>query len=163
MAETLAAMQKLREAGKTRFIGVSNFTVTLLAEAVERHRADLLCDQVEYHPFLSQRPVLEAVCKYGMMLTAYAPVARGRVGNEPVLRRIAETYGKTPAQVALKWLIDQDRVAAVPKAASRAHAEANIDIFDFELTPLDRAAIDALAGSDRLVDIGGWAPEWDEA
>jgi 2,5-diketo-D-gluconate reductase B len=163
MQETLGALAELRAAGKTRFIGVSNFTVKLLAEAVERHSADLLCDQVEYHPFLSQRAVLDAVRKHGMMLTAYSPVARGRVAESEPLAALARKYGKTPAQMALRWLVEQDGVAAVPKAGSRAHAEANLAIFDFALEPRDRAAIDALAGNGRLVDIGGWAPDWDKA
>lgn len=163
MAETLGAMAKLRDAGKARFIGVSNFTVSLLTEAVERHHAELLCDQVEYHPFLSQRAVLGAVRKHGLMLTAYSPVARGRVAEDRVLKGIAGKYGKTPAQIALRWLVEQPNVAAVPKAGSRVHAEANIDIFDFALTPEDRTAIDKLGGNDRLVDIAGWAPDWDKS
>ncbi len=162
MAETLAAMAELRASGKTRFIGVSNFTVKLLAEAVERHRADLLCDQVEYHPFLSQRPVLAASRRHGMMLTAYSPVARGRVADDATLQGIARKYGKSPAQIGLRWLMEQDGVAAIPKAGRRAHIEANFAIFDFALAAEDRAAIDALAGGDRIVDIAGWAPDWDE-
>ena len=163
MAETLAAMAELRAAGKARFIGVSNFTVALLAEAVGEHHADILCEQVEYHPLLSQRAVLAAVRKHGLMLTAYSPVARGKVNDNSTLKRLAKKYGKSPAQIALRWLLDQADVAAVPKAGSRAHAAANFAIFDFTLAAEDRAAIDALGGNDRLVDIAGWAPDWDRA
>jgi 2,5-diketo-D-gluconate reductase B len=160
LAETLAAMTKLRDAGKTRFIGVSNFTTKLLDEATKD--ADIICDQVEYHPFLSQRAVLGAVKKHGLFLTAYSPVARGQVPNDKRLQTIGKKYGKTAAQVALRWLIEQDNVAAIPKAASRAHMQANIDIFDFALAPEDRAAIDALGSGDgRIVDIAGWSPDWD--
>ena len=161
MAETLAAMVKLRVAGKTRFIGVSNFTTTLLAEAVTH--ADLLCNQVEYHPFLSQRAVLAATRRHGLFLTAYSPVARGRVPGDKTLQAIGKKYGKTATQVALRWLTEQDRVAAIPKAGSRAHMQANIEIFDFALAPEDRAQIDALGGDNRIVDIAGWSPEWDRA
>ncbi len=161
LGETLGALAALREAGKTRHIGVSNFSVKLLREAVEQHGADLLCNQVEYHPFLSQRAVLAAVRRYGMMLTAYAPVARGRVFKDKTLTAIGRKYGKSPAQIALRWLIEQESVAAVPKAAQRAHAAANLDIFDFALAAEDRAAIDALAEGDRLVEWWGYAPEWD--
>jgi 2,5-diketo-D-gluconate reductase B len=163
MSETLDAMKRLQEAGKTRFIGVSNFTVKLLDEAIEKHGADLLCNQVEYHPFLSQRAVLAAVRRHGMMLGAYSPVARGKVDQEPLLQRLGRKYAKTPAQISLRWLIDQEGVAPLPKAGSRAHAAANIDIFDFELEAEDRAAIDQLGGNGRITDIAGWAPDWDKA
>lgn len=161
LGETLDALAKLREEGKTRLIGVSNFTVKLLHEAVERHGADLLCNQVEYHPFLAQRAVRDALKHYGMMLTAYAPVARGRAFKDKTLTAIGRKYGKSGGQVALRWLLDQEGVSAVPKAARREHAAANIDIFDFTLSPEDRAAIDALAESDRLVEWGGYSPDWD--
>jgi 2,5-diketo-D-gluconate reductase B len=160
LGETLGALAKLRAEGKTRFIGVCNFTVKLLAEAVEKHGADILCNQVEYHPFLSQRPVLAALQRYGLMLTAYTPLARGEVQGNAALAAIGRSYGKTAAQVALRWLIDQPNVAAIPKAASRAHAAANIDIFDFTLEAKDRAAIDAMRGDHRVVD-PGWGPHWD--
>jgi len=161
LGETLGAMQELRAQGKTRFIGVSNFTVNMLREAVENHHADLLCNQVEYHPFLSQRRVLAALRSYNMMLTAYAPVARGRVFKDPTLNAIGEKYGKSGGQVALRWLIEQEGVAAVPKAAHYEHAAANIDIFDFQLSPEDHAAIDKLASGSRLVHFPGWSPDWD--
>jgi 2,5-diketo-D-gluconate reductase B len=161
LGETLEALAALRAAGKTRHIGVSNFTVALLSEAVEKHGAELLCNQVEYHPFLPQRALLALHKRYGIFLTAYAPVARGRVFSDKTLVAIGRKYGKSGGQVALRWLIDQERVAAVPKAAQRAHAAANIAIFDFALTPEDRAAIDAMAEGDRLVEWGGYSPQWD--
>jgi len=159
LAETLEAMTRLRQSGKTRFIGVSNFTTTLLDEAVTH--ADIICDQVEYHPFLAQRAVLGAVKRHGLFLTAYSPVARGRVPGDRTLKAIGQKYGKSAAQVALRWLLDQDNVAAIPKAGSRAHMEANLAIFDFALSREDRAAIDALGGDGRIVDIAGWSPDWD--
>lgn len=160
LEETLKAMAALRRQGKTRFIGVSNFTVALLKETVDALGADILCNQVEYHPFLSQRAVMAALERHGIMLTAYAPLARGQVQRHPELAEIGAKYGKSATQVALRWLIDQERVAVIPKAASRAHAAANIDIFDFALDAGDRAAIDALRGAHRLVD-PGWGPHWD--
>lgn len=159
--ETLGALAALRDAGKARHVGVSNFNVALLEEAIATHGADLLCNQVEYHPHLSQRAVLASVRRHGLMLTAYSPLARGRVQRDPALAAIARKYGKSAAQVALRWLLDQDGVAAIPKAASRAHLAANLDIFDFTLSADDRAAIDALGGIHRVVDPVGWAPDWD--
>ena len=163
LAETLQTFAALKEEGKTRFIGVSNFNVRLLDEAVARLGADLLCNQVEYHPYLSQRPVLAWLRQHGMMLTAYAPVAKGRAVGDAALAAIGRKYGKSAAQVSLRWLIEQDGVAAIPKASSRAHLEANLAIFDFALSPEDRAAIDRLQGGGRLLDVPGWSPDWDRA
>src|SRR6266851_4181663 len=142
--ETLGALAALRDAGKARHVGVSNFNVALLEEAIATHGA-----------------VLASVRRHGLMLTAYSPLARGRVQRDPALAAIARKYGKSAAQVALRWLLDQDVVAAIPKAASRAHLAANLDIFDFTLSADDRAAIDALGGIHRVVDPVGWAPDWD--
>lgn len=160
LEETLRALREIRERGLARAIGVSNFPVRLLREAIETHGADLLCDQVEYHPLLSQRPVLDYVRSRGMMLTAYSPLAQGRIADEPVLVEIARSHAKTPAQVALRWLVEQDGVAAIPKSASERRARENFAIFDFELTEDDRSRIDRLRGAGRLVD-PGWAPDWD--
>ena len=159
--ETLGALAALRQAGKARHIGVSNFTVALIAQAVDTHRADLLCDQIEYHPYLSQRAVLAAMRRHGMLLTAYSPLARGRAQRDAVLTAIGRSYGKSAAQVALRWLLDQDGVVAIPKASSRAHLAANIAIFDFTLSAADRAQIDRLRDGYRVVDPAGWAPDWD--
>ena len=163
LGETLEALTRLREEGKTRSIGVSNFTIALLREAIERHGAEIICNQVEYHPFLPQRRLLEAMRRYGLMLTAYAPVARGRVFRDQTLTAIGKKYGKSPGQVALRWLLDQEKVSAIPKAGRREHAAQNIDIFDFHLAPEDRAAIDHLGGdAGRMVEWAGYTPRWDE-
>jgi 2,5-diketo-D-gluconate reductase B len=160
LAETLGAFAELREAGKTRFIGVANFNVALIEEAIGLG-ADLLCDQVEYHPYLAQNAVLAAVRRHGMMLTAYAPVAKGRAAGDSTLAGIGRKYGKSAVQVTLRWLLDQPSVAAIPKAASRAHLQENLAIFDFTLTAEDRARLDRLARRERLLDVPGWAPVWD--
>lgn len=160
MEESLKALTELRAEGKTRYIGVSNFTVALLKEAIEVHGADLLCNQVEYHPFLSQRPVLEYLYAQGMMLTAYSPLARGEVIRDSTLKRIGQNYGKSPAQVVLRWLLQQDAVAAIPKASSKDHCRSNFQIFDFSLSAEDMAVIGKLTGNRRTID-PGWAPEWD--
>jgi len=160
LAETLAAFAAARAKGQTRFIGVSNFTAALLQEAVEIHRAPIVCNQVEYHPYLSQRPVLAAAKKFGLALTAYSPLARGRVANDRDLARIGEKYGKSAGQVALRWLLDQ-KIAAIPKSSRREHLAANLAVFDFQLSAADRAAIDAKRGTTRLVDPSDWAPAWD--
>ncbi len=163
LAETLGAFAEARAQGRTRFIGVSNFTVALLREAIEAHRADIVCNQVEYHPYLSQRQVMAAGAHHGLILTAYCPLGRGSVAADRDLERIGKAYGKTASQVALRWLLDQPNVAAIPKSARRKHLAANFAIFDFALSAADRAAIDAKRGTTRLVDPAGWAPDWDPA
>ena len=160
LAETLGALADVRARGLTRRIGVSNFPVVLMEETVETLGADILANQVEYHPYLSQNRVLAYCRAHGITLTAYSPVARGRVNTDPVLADIGARHGKTPAQVALRWLIEQDNVSIIPKAAKPEHARDNLDIFDFELSAGDRAAIDALPKNVRITDIlRGWS--WD--
>lgn len=162
LRESLAALAAVKAKGRTRHIGVSNFPVALLKDAVESCGADMICDQVEYHVGLSQRPVLSYLRPRGMMLTAYSPVAKGGVGSDAVLKRIAARHEKTPAQIALRWLVQQDGVAAIPKASNPRHAQENIAIFDFSLTPAEMAEIAAIGGDDRLID-PAHAPKWDRA
>lgn len=160
LAKTLQALAELRAEEKTRYIGVSNFTVALLQEAVQEQGADLLCNQVEYHPFLSQKPVLDYLRSQELMLTAYSPLARSEVIKDKTMLEIGEKHAKSPAQVALRWLLQQHHVAAIPKAASERHCLANLQLFDFELTEEEMATITALGGNRRLID-PPWAPRWD--
>ena len=160
LGESLGAMAELRDAGRVRHIGVSNFNVALMREAMEDHGAEIICNQVEYHPFLSQRPVLDYARARGAAVTAYCPLARGEAAGDPTLERIAAKHGKTSAQVALRWLLQQDGVAAIPKAAKSEHLRANLEVFDFALDDDDLAAIDRLPGDRRQID-PGWAPAWD--
>lgn len=161
LEETLSAMQELQKSGKVKHIGVSNFTVALMRQAIEKHHAPIVCNQVEYHLLLSQKPVLDYARKQGMMMTAYSPLARGKLEGNRTLMSISMKHNKTIGQVALRWLLDQDNVAAIPKAASEHHIRQNIDIFDFKLDADDTAALNALNKSERLIN-PEWAPEWDE-
>jgi 2,5-diketo-D-gluconate reductase B len=162
LGDSLKALAEVKAQGKALHIGVSNFTVALLKEAVEIQGADLICDQVEYHPFLSQRPVLEFLRSHGMFLTAYSPIARGEAATHPTLTRIGEAHGKSAVQVTLRWLLDQPNVVAIPKASGEKHLKSNFEIFDFKLTDAEQAEIDALTGNRRLIN-PGWAPAWDAA
>lgn len=157
LAETLAAMSALQEEGKTRHVGVSNFTSGLMKEAL-RH-APIFCNQVEYHPYLEQDALLELCRANDILMTAYCPIARGKVLRDDVLRDVASEYGKSAAQVALRWLVQQDHVAAIPKASSSDHRRENLDIFDFELSDEDMERISSLARDMRLVE-PSWAPAW---
>ena len=163
LAETIGALNEARSAGLTRHIGVSNFTTAWLGEAVACSDAPLAANQVEYHPFLDQTPVMDAVKDYAMALTAYCPIAQGWVFEAPVLKAIAEKHGKSPAQIALKWLINQDPVAAIPRSSRPEHIRSNFEIFDIDLSDEEMARIGSLKSStDRLID-PGWAPAWDVA
>lgn len=154
---TLAAMDELREAGLVRHVGVSNFPAGLLRRALAA--APVFCNQVEYHPFLEQDEILALAAEHDFMLTAYAPLGHGAVLDDPVLGEIGAAHGKTAAQVALRWLLDQLRVATVPKAASNANRVANFDVWDFELAADERERIDALPKDRREFD-PAWAPDW---
>lgn len=160
LADTLGAMQALQAEGKVRHIGVSNFNVALMRTAVEELKVPIVANQVEYHPFLSQRSVLDYCRQAGMTLTAYCPLAIGRAVHDPVLLRIGEKHDRSAAQVTLRWLIEQDNVSAIPKAGSPKHCRANLEIFDFALDAEDHAAIGALACGQRLTNMrSGFA--WD--
>jgi 2,5-diketo-D-gluconate reductase B len=132
LGETLGAMTELQEEGSVKYVGVSNFPPSMVEEAT-RH-ATVFCNQVEYHPYTAQDELLDQAKEMDYLLTAYSPVAKGRVSNDATLKEIGEAHGKTPTQVALRWLIQQEKVAAIPKAASENHLRSNFDIFDFELS-----------------------------
>ena len=151
-------MAEAREAGRARHIGVANFPSALLREALEL--APILCDQVEYHPYLGQPDVLELARERDLLVTAYSPLAQGEVLRDPVLREIAEAHGKSPGQVVLRWLLDQPNVAAIPKASSHEHRAANLDVFDFELPTPSAARSPASSVGGRMID-PSWAPAWD--
>ena len=159
LEETMAALAALREEGKARQIGVSNFPRNHLLRALEH--APVFTDQVEYHPFLGQDALLEVGREHDVLITAYAPLAQGKVTRDPVLREIAEAHGCTPGQVALRWLLDQPGVAAIPKTATHERRVENIGVFDVSLSDEDRARIDALPKDQRDFD-PGFAPDWND-
>jgi 2,5-diketo-D-gluconate reductase B len=158
LERTLAALVELREAGRIRQLGVSNFPAGLLGEALEY--APVFCDQVEYHPFLGQERLLRLARERGVLLTAYSPLAHGRVPDDGTLREIGDAHGKTAGQVALRWLLDQPGVAPIPKASSHERRVENFEVFDFELSDEERARIDALPKDDRQID-PDFAPDWE--
>jgi 2,5-diketo-D-gluconate reductase B len=161
-AETIRALNDAQRRGLTKHIGISNSPTALIRESVAASEAPLLVDQVEYHPYLSQRAVLAEVRAQGMALTAYSPIAQGRVFSDPVLQRIGERHGKSPGQVTLRWLLQEDAVTAIPRSSREAHAKANFEIFDFSLSEAEMAEIFALARpGGRLISPGGMAPAWD--
>ncbi|WP_152041151.1 aldo/keto reductase [Salinigranum salinum] len=144
--ESINAMNELQETGTVGHIGVSNFSVEQLRQAMAASDTPILTNQVEYHPFKSQSDLLEFCIGNGVILTAYSPLGKGRVVGNETLEAIGATYEKTAAQVAIRWLLQQEMVAAVPKASSPAHIEENVDIFDFELSDEEMERVFDLQG-----------------
>lgn len=160
LAETIEALVRVKRDGFVRNIGVSNYTVALLDEASRLSGERLVCNQFEYHPYLDQSKVLAACRRHGMAAVAYSPVAKGSTKSDSVLTRIGKAYGKTGAQVSLRWLIQQG-VGAIPRTSKVERLAENIAIFDFNLTDGEMRDISALARPGaRLVD-WAWSPAWD--
>ncbi|WP_213772694.1 aldo/keto reductase [Bradyrhizobium sp. dw_78] len=160
LQETLGGLAHVKKLGLTRHIGVSNFTVALIEEAVAACPEPLVCDQVEFHPYLDQAKVRDACARNGLAVVAYSPVAKGRIKNDQMLARIGQGHGKTAAQVCLRWLVQQN-VAAIPRTSRIERLSENIDIFDFELSEAEMRRISAMGTpKGRLTDFG-FAPKWD--
>ena len=161
VAEAVAALCRIRHQGLARAVGISNFPVKLIDEAVAAADVELAVNQVEYHPFLDQSAVMAALRRHGMGLTAYCPLARGKVLEDDTITGIARRHGVTPAAVTLAWLIGQEGVLAIPKSSSPARLMENLKAVDVALTDTERSAIDALRSpSGRVVD-PEFAPDWD--
>jgi 2,5-diketo-D-gluconate reductase B len=161
LAETIGALVEAKTRGLARSIGVSNFPSALLRQAQDLAGGQLVTNQVEYHPFLSQRTLLQATQDLGMALTAYCPIVKGRVDQEGVFRDLAEKYGKSPVQIALRWHVQQPNVIAIPKSSNPDRLKANIEIFDFELDSDEMAQIFALGSPDGRLINAVWGPVWD--
>src|ERR1700742_223348 len=160
LAETLGALARVKQLGLARHIGVSNFTVALIEEAITACPEPLVCDQVEFHPYLDQTKVREACARHDMALVAYSPVAKGKIKNDQALAAIGQVHGKTAAQVCLRWLVQQN-VCAIPRTSRLERLSENIDIFDFSLSDEEMGRISGLANAKaRLTDFG-LAPKWD--
>ena len=160
LSETMPALCKMKQIGLARHIGISNFTVALVAEAVRLASEPLATNQIECHPYLDQSKITAAGRKHGLSITAYSPLARGQVSKDNGLKRIGQAYGKTAGQVALRWLT-QRNIIVIPRTAKIERLSENIALFDFELTPAEMEEIAALAHPrGRMVDWGG-GPQWD--
>ena len=162
LEETLGALNDARKQGLTKHIGVSNFTTKQLDEAVKLSEAPIMANQVEYHPFIDQTPLLEATRTIGTALTAYCPLAQGRVMKDPVIREIARKHNRSEVQIAMRWFVQQPGVIAIPRSSNPEHIRANNDIHDFALDADDMGRINMLRQDHvRLID-PEWAPEWDK-
>jgi 2,5-diketo-D-gluconate reductase B len=157
MFETL---MKLKQEGRTRAIGVANFNIALLKTVVEDIRAPIACNQIEYHVMLDQTKVKKYLDAKSIPLVAYCPLAQGRAASDPTLLAIGKKHGASAAQVALKWLLDQDGVAAIPKASRAESQKANFDALNIGLDDEDIKAIAGLPKDKRFVN-PGFSPAWD--
>lgn len=158
--ETIDALVRVKREGLVRNIGVSNYTVALIEEAAKLSEERLVCNQIECHPYLDQSKVIAACRAHDMAVIAYSPIAKGNTTDDVVLVRIGKAHGKTPAQVSLRYLIQQG-IGAIPRTSKVERLAENIAIFDFELTDAEMAAIAKLARPDgRIVD-WAWSPQWD--
>jgi diketogulonate reductase-like aldo/keto reductase len=162
LAETMGALAKAKRDGFTRHIGVANFNIALLEEAMRLCPEPLVTLQAEYHPYLDQSKILAYCRSKGLVFTAYCPLARGRLFNDPVLRDIAGKKGKTIAQIALRWLMQQGNIAAIPRSSNPKHIAESLEVFDFELSAEEMQRIHALQRPDgRIANPKGRAPAWD--
>ena len=150
LEETFRAFEQLVAQGRVRSIGVSNFDVPLLEGALQATDLPLTNNQVECHPLLRQEEVLAFCRQHDITLTAYCPLGRGAALRNEVIVSLAEKYGKSPAQVALRCLIQQGTIV-IPKAGSADHMRENMAIFDFEVSPEDEQRIDRIEEEHRVV------------
>jgi 2,5-diketo-D-gluconate reductase B len=162
LAETMGALAKAKRDGLTRHIGVANFPIALLDEAIGLCPEPLVTDQVEFHPYLDQSKLLAGCKERGLILTAHCPLGRGRLMSDPVLAEIARRKGKTVAQVALRWSIQQGSVVPLPRSSNPQRIAENLKLFDFALTDAEMEQVTALRRiGDRIADPVGRAPAWD--
>lgn len=163
IAPSLNLLRKALDAGLARNIGVSNYTVAMMRDAVSIVGAPLVTNQVEFHPLLNQDRLLAAAAECGIPLSAYCSVARGEVFRHPEFAAIGRGYGKSAGQVVLRWIL-QKGVSAITMSTNSANIRANFDIMDFTLSSVDMARIERLTHTGyRIVgkNVSPWAPDWD--
>ncbi|MDX1608568.1 MAG: aldo/keto reductase [Halofilum sp. (in: g-proteobacteria)] len=162
LADTLGALARAQERGQARHVGVSNFTRALYRQAEDLCPVPLAVDQLEYHPFLDQRPLRQFLAERDAVLTAYCPLALGAAVRDPVIRELADAHGATAGQVTLAWILAAGNTAAIPKTANPERLGENLRATELDLRADEIAAIDGLARPDgRIISPAGLAPDWD--
>jgi len=162
LEESIGALNETVTSGLTQHIGLGNFPSTLLDEAVSLSAAPIACNQVEYHPLLSQDAIYAACRRHGMAMVAYSPVGQGgEILAHPLIAGLAAQYGRTPAQIVLRWEVQQEGVAAIPRTKTPARLAENLAVFDFELSAEDHASITALTSKRKRLVNPDFAPNWD--
>jgi 2,5-diketo-D-gluconate reductase B len=160
MKALMRSLTALRESGRIKEFGVCNFNIPMLRTAIDDLGASIAAVQVEYHPFLDQTLLLHFLRERNLPLVAYAPLAQGRASSDHTLIQIGVKHGVSAAQIALAWLLDQDRVVVIPKAQRAERQRENLQALDVKLDDEDRRAIASLGKNQRFVQ-PPFAPDWD--
>jgi diketogulonate reductase-like aldo/keto reductase len=160
LSDSIASLCNAKKKGQARHVGVANFTSAMLDEAVKLSSEPLVTNQIEVHPFLDQSKVLAACKKHGISVTAYCPIARGKVPGNEVLERIGKAHGKSSSQVALRYLVQQG-IIPIPRTANPAHLADNLAVTEFTLSDAEMAEIAKLKKPDGRVVNPAHAPQWD--
>lgn len=142
-SESWRALETIHQRGLARSIGVSNYTIRHLEEVLAESRVVPAVNQVEFHPFLYQKELLEFCGRHGIVVEAYSPLTKGRRLHDPVIQEVAAKVGRTPAQVLLRWCL-QHGLVVIPKSSRSERIEENARVFDFSLSPADMARLDDL-------------------
>jgi diketogulonate reductase-like aldo/keto reductase len=162
LRESLAALIETKRRGLVRNIGVSNFTIARLNEAVAISSEEIVTNQIEYHPYLDQQKLIAAIRQHGLAITAYCPIALGQVTDDPVIAEIAAQHRRSNVQVALRWLMQQGDVVAIPRTSKVDRLRENIAVFDFQLTDKEMDKMRGLTRpNSRLINEPEWVPAWD--
>ena len=162
LSEPIPALARAKRQGLTRHIGVANFNIAMLDEAIRLCPEPLVNLQAEYHAHLDQTKLIEACRRRGLIFTAYCPLGRGRLLRDPVLADIAARKGRPLAQIALRWLVQQGNIIPIPRSSNPARMAENLGVFDFALSEEEMKRIAALKRPDsRIADPVGRAPAWD--
>ena len=162
LAETMNALAKAKRDGKTKHVGIANFNIAMLEDAMRLCPEPIVNIQVEYHPYLDQTKMLATVRRLGLAMTAYCPLGRGRMINDPAVAEIARAKGKSVAQVVLRWHLQQPNVIPIPRSSNPGRQAENFNVFDFTLSDDEMKKLHALARSgSRIADPAGRAPAWD--
>ena len=162
LSEPIPALARAKRQGLTRHIGVANFNIAMLDEAIRLCPEPLVNLQAEYHAHLDQTKLIEACRRRGLIFTAYCPLGRGRLLRDPVLADIAARKGRPLAQIALRWLVQQGNIIPIPRSSNPARMAENLGVFDFALSEEEMKRIAALKRPDsRIADPAGRAPAWD--
>jgi 2,5-diketo-D-gluconate reductase B len=156
----IAELVKAQEKGYAKYIGVSNHTTSLLGKVLATG-AGIITNQVEYHPFLNQDRLYSYLRAHDLTLTAYSPIAHGKVMGNSTLKRIGEKHNKNEVQITLRWLLQQEGVLAIPRTSKESHMQANFDIFGFELTQDEMQQIHQLTQENNRLINPSFAPAWD--
>ena len=162
LKETMGALAKAKRDGLARHIGVANFNIALLDQAIALCAEPLVNLQGEAHPYIDTARIVDACRQRGIVFTAYCPLGRGRLFSDPVLAEIAKGKGRTVAQVALRWLVQRGNIVPIPRSSNPGRLAENLDVFGFTLSDDEMARIGALKRADgRIANPAGRAPAWD--